>query len=610
MDAEVFRKLVIPTEDELVALLKEGRSGAEALMAAAPPARIGYFHTVAPECPRLKGANLDGLDLSGYDFSGLAFENCSFIGAKLNETNIIEATDCDFSKATGDSAQFGRIDRCRFVDANITNAKFHFYLADSDFTAAKLSNCRFLSHYWDKSLSKQPSDVEPKFTKADLHSCVFDRSHIDGANFDDADLSGVAFLNCHLKDASFRNVKAQGALLVGASLPNADFSNAKLTDANLADADLTGAKLDNADLTGANLRGAKLDPHAIKKAKGISASVAVVAGSALTELDSILNTAKTTEISFHVRPHPEDQDVELRISTDSRYSGANAHVAHLDFGMLYDRFPSQPSGIFVFSDVILYLGRTFGHYQVRFETVDVSSSKSPKSGKELRELVMKGIAEAFGQEIPSEEVLAAAAKKHRDAKRDAGSAERERREQAKAEAEKQKEKAKKQIAKKVEKAVGKVTDIATFLKALELRIEKPKIDKATKMLKASGFKLFNDISDQCVSGVVKSQTDPDLVYACRVDHEGHYSCCTQNLNVCGGLRGSICKHLLVLIVGLVQAGELDPTTIDFWIAKTLHVKAELDKENMGAIFIKYKGAEAGEVDWRPTETVPEDYYAL
>lgn len=223
---------------------------------------------------------------------------------------------------------------------------------------------------------------------------------------------------------------------------------------------------------------------------------------------------------------------------------------------------------------------------------------------------MQGIAEAFGQDVPADDVLAAATKAYRDAQREKGAGERERRAVAKATAEKEKEKAKKQIAKKVEKAVGKVTDVATFLKALELRIERPKIDKATKMLKASGFKLFNNVSDQSVSGVVKSQTDPDLVYACRIDHEGHYACCTQNLNICGGLRGSICKHLLVLIVGLVQAGELDPNTIDTWVAKTLHTKAELDKENMGAIFIKYKGAEAGEVDWRPTETVPEDYYAL
>jgi hypothetical protein len=130
------------------------------------------------------------------------------------------------------------------------------------------------------------------------------------------------------------------------------------------------------------------------------------------------------------------------------------------------------------------------------------------------------------------------------------------------------------------------------------------------MLKAAGFQLFNDLTDESLAGVVKSQTDPDLVYACRIDHEGQYACCTQNLNICGGLRGSICKHLLVLIIGLVKAGELDPTTIDGWIAKTHSGKPELDKEAMGAIFIKYKGAEAGEVDWRPTETLPEDYYSL
>ena len=112
------------------------------------------------------------------------------------------------------------------------------------------------------------------------------------------------------------------------------------------------------------------------------------------------------------------------------------------------------------------------------------------------------------------------------------------------------------------------------------------------------------------SGVVKSQTDADLVYACRINDDGSYSCCTQNLNVCGGLRGSVCKHLLVLIIGLVNANQLDPVTIDEWVAKSQNSKPVLDKEKMGDIFIKYKGAEAGEIDWRPTETLPEDYYSL
>ena len=72
----------------------------------------------------------------------------------------------------------------------------------------------------------------------------------------------------------------------------------------------------------------------------------------------------------------------------------------------------------------------------------------------------------------------------------------------------------------------------------------------------------------------------------------------------------MCKHLLVLIVGLAKSGELDPNQIDTWIRLSKTNKPALDKDAMSETFLRYKGAEAGEVDWRPTETIPEDYYAL
>jgi hypothetical protein len=40
------------------------------------------------------------------------------------------------------------------------------------------------------------------------------------------------------------------------------------------------------------------------------------------------------------------------------------------------------------------------------------------------------------------------------------------------------------------------------------------------------------------------------------------------------------------------------------------VRPAIDEEIMSATFLRYKGAEAGEVDWRPTETIPEDFYAM
>jgi hypothetical protein len=256
------------------------------------------------------------------------------------------------------------------------------------------------------------------------------------------------------------------------------------------------------------------------------------------------------------------------------------------------------------------MANLLGSRKIRFDSLDVSSTKSPVSGKELRELILNALSEITAQPLPPAEVLAAATRAWRDSEKERTAAHRQELEKQR-EAQKQQEEARKQEAEQViKKEVGKVTDTATFLKALALRIEAPKIKKATSMLKAEGFKLFNDITPDHLAGVVKSQSDPDLVYACRITKDGTYACCTQNLNVCGGLRGSVCKHLLVLIIGLVQAGGLDPETIDAWVAASNATKPELDKELMGEIFLKYKGAEAGEVDWRPTETMPEDYYAL
>jgi uncharacterized protein YjbI with pentapeptide repeats len=159
------------------------------------------------------------------------------------------------------------------------------------------------------------------------------------------------------------------------------------------------------------------------------------------------------------------------------------------------------------------------------------------------------------------------------------------------------------------KAKGPI-DADKFLKRVEENSDAAKLAKALAMLKADRFKLYAQVTPEFLVGVVKSQGDPDLVYSCRLNSDGSYACCTQNLNICGGLRGSLCKHLLVLIVGLAKAGDFDLAEVDSWIAASRAQKPALDKETMSETFLRYKGAEAGEVDWRPTETIPEDYYAM
>ena len=156
----------------------------------------------------------------------------------------------------------------------------------------------------------------------------------------------------------------------------------------------------------------------------------------------------------------------------------------------------------------------------------------------------------------------------------------------------------------------KKVNLSTLFTELDKVTGDGRMDKVKAMLRADRFQLFSEVSDERVTGVVKSQTDSSLFYACSVDANGRYMCCTQNLYACGGLRGKPCKHLLVLLVGLAQGTQLDPTTALKWVTATRGKKAVLDKDSMSATFIRYKGAEAGEVDWRPTETIPEDYYAF
>lgn len=142
-----------------------------------------------------------------------------------------------------------------------------------------------------------------------------------------------------------------------------------------------------------------------------------------------------------------------------------------------------------------------------------------------------------------------------------------------------------------------------------------KLAKALTMLRGERFQLYADVQPEVACGVVRSQSSGSRVYACRLAADGRYSCCTQNLITCVVSRGSPCKHLLVLVLGLVKAGHLPEATALDWLHKARRAGSKPegykpDKDVVTATFLKYKGMEAGEIDWRPMETVPEDFYAM
>ncbi|MBX9694843.1 MAG: pentapeptide repeat-containing protein, partial [Cyanobacteria bacterium] len=153
-------------------------------------------------------------------------------------------------------------------------------------------------------------------------------------------------------------------------------------------------------------------------------------------------------------------------------------------------------------------------------------------------------------------------------------------------------------------------DFDGFMAILHEHFDNARVENALKMLKKEKFQLYSETNDSHVAGIVKSQRDTELLYACELTSKGGFTCCTQNLRPCGGLRGAPCKHLLVLVIGLAKAELVTPTKAAEWVLASKAESPKVNADTMAEIFLRYGKVEAGEIDWRPTETTPEDYYSF
>jgi uncharacterized protein YjbI with pentapeptide repeats len=164
---------------------------------------------------------------------------------------------------------------------------------------------------------------------------------------------------------------------------------------------------------------------------------------------------------------------------------------------------------------------------------------------------------------------------------------------------------------KGKKAVA--TDINGLLARLHAIIDPARMKRTLDMLKAERHQLFSEIEPTMVRGIVRSQKQEDRYYLCVLTEDGTYSCATPEVAKCMGLSNEPCKHILVLVIGLARAGLLDSTTADRWLLAAKEKNPRWNKTVQNYVsdsLLRYKGVQAGDVDWRPTETIPEDFYAM
>ncbi|OLS21666.1 MAG: hypothetical protein HeimC3_34200 [Candidatus Heimdallarchaeota archaeon LC_3] len=133
------------------------------------------------------------------------------------------------------------------------------------------------------------------------------------------------------------------------------------------------------------------------------------------------------------------------------------------------------------------------------------------------------------------------------------------------------------------------------------------------MLQRNQISLFGHVTNDTIYGVVKSQTDHSLVYGCWLRADGTYACHTQNLRTCGGLRDSLCKHIIVVLGQFSHYPELHDILRD-WVRKSLENRSENKKQfNTKYIFDQYIDSTGSHlevsdfVDSTPFEQVIGDY---
>jgi len=509
----------------------------------------------------LSGAKLPGVDLNYADLTCLNLD-----GADLRNVSARRATFPDLKRVKLDGADLSYAylrgaERCAFRRTTMTSTDLGFDRNEykkCDFSEAKLdflgaSGCKF---------------IDCRFAKADLSDAALQGSK-EGASFPGSDLTGANLSRAQCARSKFAGANLSRAVLFRAdlqkaSLAKADLRRADLREANLIRADLSGAKIDGADFSGTVLTGAKTAGLNLSRGKNVAPPAPRQARPKLAQLAKIADGSRkfvtTTEVELAKGGYATLTIGYRYYGSAFRYLFANTKYPTGE----YDITESEDIDVPNFKQGMLNLARRWAKARLRLNTVQASGCRSPR-GKELLELAQAAWSEAFGLDAAAIEAA---------------------------------------------KAAPAPLDFDTFYQQLRDRIEAGRLSKAAAMLQTEYFNLFADVNDTGLVGIVRSQTARDLVYSCRLGSDGTFACCTQNLKPCGGLLGAPCKHLLVLILGLTKTGQLDPATVNLWLDASRKQKPKIDKDLMSATFLRYKGAEAGEVDWRPTETIPEDYYAL
>lgn len=139
-------------------------------------------------------------------------------------------------------------------------------------------------------------------------------------------------------------------------------------------------------------------------------------------------------------------------------------------------------------------------------------------------------------------------------------------------------------------ALSRTIDFRGFISHLDRATGDGRMNRARALLREERFILSHEASDEHVGGVVLDNATPPRRHACRIDKDGRYMCCTEDLEPCAQQEGKPCEHLLGLVLLLVQVGIVDASSLSGWIRRTEGKAPSLDQAAMTAAFARCKDA--------------------
>jgi hypothetical protein len=137
-----------------------------------------------------------------------------------------------------------------------------------------------------------------------------------------------------------------------------------------------------------------------------------------------------------------------------------------------------------------------------------------------------------------------------------------------------------------------------------------KIERALVMLGNQRNLLMIKSQKDSLMAVVKSQTTDGIEYATYISETGRYFCCPQDLEYCLGMKGSLCKHIILSLAAACKDGTVPKDTLKKWIQNTQGKHPIIDENMAAGLFVESKMPKDARIGWREIEILPEDMMAF